>query len=143
MEAFSIVISLVALVVSIMAYYRSSKSLKLQDTLNQYEIEKRQKERTPMLKAEILPITGSYRVRVVNVSEAYAFNINADIPAEYDVPIVNDNHILPYESLGPGESFEFWIDPVLTSKIPFEFHMTWYDEDGKEHNKTQHLTLQM
>lgn len=48
-----------------------------------------------------------------------------------------------FSFLDPGTSFEFWIAPVFSSIIPFEINMSWYDEDKKEHSRTQHMTLQM
>jgi len=147
-------IPIAAFVVSLVALKRSSKSLQVQLQLSdveeklkeyelalkKYELEKIEKERSEekvaCVEARVVKISnGNYRLKVWNSGNATAYNVDYEIPKEYNMLVMKSK--TPFEYLEPGNNFEDHVIIHLQSSDKFKIITYWENENGEKNNKEQ------
>lgn len=149
-EQINILISSIAIIISIFSYIDSRKAKKVQDRINKieeklktYELEEKQnqkeKAQEAYVEARIIKISNNnYALKIWNSGEATAKNVNFEAPLEYSEIFWKEN--VPYEYLEPGKSFEEHIITYFGLPTKYEITTTWSDYKG-DHSKVQIVTL--
>lgn len=142
---------LIAILLSILSFRDSRKANKVRDRLNEleeklkrYAIEEKEKEREQASKAcvdaRIVNISkNKYKLKVWNSGKATAYNVDYEIPPEYNGTIWRDK--VPYEFLEPGKNFEEHVLVHMGTPRKFTVIIKWEDERGNLHSKEQILTI--
>ncbi|MEH6986577.1 MULTISPECIES: hypothetical protein [Bacillales] len=141
----------IAILLSILSFRDSRKANKIRDRLNEleeklkrYAIEEKEKEREQASKAcvdaRIVNIAkNKYKLKVWNSGKATAYNVDYEIPPEYNGVIWRDK--VPYEFLEPGKSFEEHVIVHMGTPRKFTITTTWEGEKGTKYSKEQILTV--
>lgn len=147
MEVLAIIISALALVVSVVSFIFSNKSQSLQDKVNELEliikkaeVEVIEKEKAnkdvPCVEARFVRISDKKkRIRVWNSGNATAYNVKVSIPEEYGVIIFTDK--IPYEMLESNKSFDNVAIIHNGSASTFKIITEWEDDKGNKYKKEQ------
>lgn len=142
---------IIAIIISIISFRDSRKANKVRDRLNdleeklkRYALEDKEKEREQASKAcvdaRIVNIARhKYRLKVWNSGKSTAYNVDFEIPPEYNGMIRRDK--VPYEFLEPGKNFEEHVIVHMGTPNKFKFTTTWEDEQGTKYSKEQILTV--
>lgn len=141
----------IAILISILSFKDSRKANKVRDRLNEveeklksYALEDKEKEREDASKAcvdaRIVNISkNKYKLKVWNSGKATAYNVDFEIPSEYNGIIWRDK--VPYEFLEPGKNFEEHVLVHMGTPRKFTITTTWKDEQGTKYSKEQILTV--
>ena len=141
------IIPIGAFIISVCSLAQSRKVKKLEEKINkcdlrikEYEIEKIEKEKQAgeraSVEARIVKISnGHSKLKVWNSGGKRAYNIDYEIPAEYQ--IVTMKEIVPYEYLDPGNSFEENVVIHYGSSKKYMIETTWDNEDGTSSSNEQ------
>ena len=141
------IMPIAAFIVSLIALKRSNDTMKVKIQLSEveeklkeyelvlkkHEVEKMQEEenrdKKPNIEARIIAISSNkYRLKVWNSGDATAYNIEALIPNEYGIIIMN--HTMPFEYLKPGDNFDERVVVYANAASKFKVISTWEDEQG-------------
>lgn len=145
------IVPIIALLLSIYSAIKSNKVTELERKINEYdlklkeyELEKIEKEKNVVSRAQIdariINVSkNAYKMKVWNSGTERAFDINYDIPPQYEIILLKD--VLPFEYLDPGESFEGKVVVHMASSSKYEVVTTWKDEDGTEYSTTKMRSL--
>ena len=148
------IMPIAAVVVSVIALIKSGKCTqvqvkvseleqKLQEydlALKKYELEKIEREvkreKKACVEARIIRVaTGKYKLKVWNSGEIKAYNIEVEIPSEYNIILMKDK--MPFEYLEPGDSFEEHVVVHMQSSRKFKVICSWEDENGEKNSNEQ------
>ncbi len=141
-----------ALIVSIIALRKSSKAQKLQNRINELELQIKQYEvdKIEQTKAEaerscvearaISLGQSKYRLKVWNSGNATAFNVSARFADDPKI-ILFDNGKQPYEELDPAKGYELTLFVGGASDVKFRIVTEWEDAQGTRHEKTQMCSI--
>ncbi len=144
----SLLISFVALFLSLFTYFLHDRRLKKQEHLiNDYQLQKISKEQDEhtkaVVKANIIKKNGGKRViKIFNAGKSIARNVNIEILQGKDGIHTNDlNELFPYEFLNPQESTEFLIFLFEGPTAIIKIRTTWDDDFAFGNTHEQILTL--
>lgn len=141
------VMPIAAFLLSLLALYKSNKVNKMERQLKEYdlrlkeyELEKIEKQKNEKkeacIEARIVKISsGKYKIKVWNSGTAPAYNVDYDIPLEYQIILVK--RVTPFEILEPGQNFEEHVVIHMQSENKYKVVTTWEDKDGNEFEKEQ------
>lgn len=136
-------IPIASLVVSVISLIKSSKVPKLEKRIQecdllikQYQLEKIEKERksNAVVEARIIRISdNNYKIRVFNIGNISAFQVDYDIPAKYNIVLCKQ--VTPFEELKPGASFDEHVLIHMGSEPKYEVITEWDDENGEHYTR--------
>jgi len=141
----------IAIVLSILSFKDSRKANKVKERLNKveeklkkYALEEKEKERVEATKAcveaRVINISrGSYKMKIWNSGKATAYNVDFEIPEEYNAMVWRDK--VPFEFLEAGKSFEEHVLVHYGSPDKFKITTTWTDKEGNPYSKEQIVTI--
>lgn len=140
---------IVALGVSMVSLYKSSKVTKMENKLKEYdlrlkeyEIEKIEREKLekkkemelksrPDVKARIYKVSNSrYKIKVYNCGGGTAYSVDYSIPIEYNVLCMK--RLTPFEILKPECNFEEDVIIHNGSSKKYKVIISWKDSEGNE-----------
>lgn len=109
-------------------------------TLKKYELEKIKKEvnreKKAFIDARIIKISqGKYKLKVWNYGDATAYDIDVEIPSEYNIVLMKDK--MPFEYLESGNGFEEHVVVHMHSSRKFKVICKWKDKNGEQHSNEQ------
>lgn len=140
-----LIISCLALGVSVFTYFKHDKKIKAQEQIiNDYQIKKIKKEDEDRKKASIRGNIVNYRgksiLKIFNCGKASARNIRVE-GLDGDSLMVYGTERLPYELMHPQDSTELtiWITKDSASIIKLKY--IWDDDFGRNNEFEQVLTL--
>lgn len=138
------IISIVSISVSIFVFVRQSKYEKVQNKLNEMQIEELQKEKAEKNKsnisAKVVNLGQSTNlIRVCNIGGIKAENIDIVFPEDFDWLIINRER-LPYEFLEPGLNFDIRFAAYNGFKRMHKVKIKW-KENGIEKEKETILSI--
>ena len=148
-----LLIATAALIVSIVAIVKSSKAQKLQNRINeleiqikQYEVEKIKKEQdeagAACVEARVVAIgTGKHRMKVWNSGNTTVYNVSASFEGNPGIMIM-DRDKQPFEELEPGKNYELALITYDGSTSKFRIITEWEDKEGTKQSRTQMGDLQ-
>lgn len=148
------IMPIAAVVVSVIALKKSDKCTQVQVKLSEveqklqeydlalkkYELEKIEREvnreKKACVEARIIKIsTGKYKLKVWNSGDKIAYNIDVEIPSEYNIILMKDK--MPFEYLEPGNGFEEHVVVHMQSSRKFKVICRWEDENGEKSSYEQ------
>ena len=139
------IMPIAAVLVSVIALIKSNKctqvQVKLYDlALKKYELEKIEREvnreKKACVEARIIKISqGKYKLKVWNSGDVTAYNIDVEIPSEYNIILMKDK--MPFEYLEPGNGFEEHVVVHMQSSRKFKIICKWEDKNGEQHFNEQ------
>ena len=141
-----------AFILSVVAFVKSRKVSKIEEKLKEYdlqikkhEVEKIESEKSKTkeacVKARIVNVYGrKYKIKIYNSGSAPAYNVDYDIPEEYQIQLTKE--ITPFEKLEPEAGFEEPIGIYIVSENKYKVITKWQDEDGKEYTNVEIQTWQ-
>lgn len=144
----ALVVSIVSLGLSGIAWKKSSKAQDLQDQLNeldlkikQYELDSIERMQTQKdqacVEARVINITsGRSRLKVWNSGNATAYQITARFEEGSELMIF-DKEKLPFDELETGKSFELPLIIHMGSANKFKIITEWESADGEKQTKVQ------
>lgn len=137
-------IPILNLLFSILALVKANRINKVEEKLREYdiklkeyELEKIEKEKDlekeANIEAKIIKISeGKYKIRIFNSGAAIAYNVDYDIPKEYN--IITFKEVTPFEYLEPGKSFDEHVIIHHQSSHKYLVKTTWKDRAGDVYN---------
>jgi hypothetical protein len=133
------IVPIIALIISILSYARSSKATKMEEKLNEYELKKIEIENRKYAKVEGKIIYGinTYKIRIFNSGNIPAYQVDYTIPEKYHIKLFKDNGVTPLEVLKPGNYFEEEIFISMGSSAKCEIITMWKDKDGNGYSNTE------
>ncbi len=147
----AIVISGVSLAMSIFMTPFSLKAYKLQNKVNeldiglkQNELEQREKENqeTVDITSEVVRTEkNKYQMIVQNSGNVPARNVVVKITDGENISICGASNMMPYQSLGPGKSFNLALITNISSANKFKITITWEDKNGTKSTREQFCSL--
>ena len=152
-DVIEIVITLLTIPMSIIAYFKASKANKLQNKINeielklkQYEQEKMEKEKeeanSSCVEARVVTIgKGKHRMKVWNSGNTTVHNVSARFEGDVGI-IIMDREKQPFEELEPGKNYELVVVTYDGSTTKFKIITEWEDINGVKHQKSQMGDLQ-
>ncbi|WP_321517944.1 hypothetical protein [uncultured Bacteroides sp.] len=144
-DIISPVLSLIAIALTIVMYFKHDKRLKRQEEkLNAYQLKKIDNEEAENKKAQIKGNivksgNGSRVLKIFNSGKSIARNVRIEYLGDMEGIIPRDNHF-PYELLNPQDNTEIYL--LLcggASKLSIKY--IWDDESKEGNEFTQILTL--
>ncbi|MEG1553773.1 MAG: hypothetical protein RR363_01985 [Rikenellaceae bacterium] len=141
----SSVLSLIAIVLTIVMYFKHDKRLKKQEErLNAYQLRKIDKEESENKKAQIKGNiekirSGSRTLRIRNNGKSDARNIRIEYLGDMNGIIPRDNHF-PYELLTPQDNTEIHLF-LCEGATKLSIKYIWDDDFQKDNEFAQVLTL--
>ena len=113
------------------------KLLLIEDDINECEafrkIEKERKSNA-VVEARIIRISdNNYKIRVFNIGNISAFQVDYDIPAKYNIVLCKQ--VTPFEELKPGASFDEHVLIHMGSEPKYEVITEWDDENGEHYTR--------
>ena len=129
------ILPIVSFVFSVYVFINSRKINKLEEKLKKYELDKIEQEKNTkqeaFVEARITRISSNnYRIKVWNSGNATAYNVDYNIPPEYEILL--RKQVTPFEVLEPGENFEEFVILYTGSKSKYKVTTKWNDQTGKE-----------
>lgn len=147
METWTLLISAVALVVSLYTYFAHDRKLKPQEQkINEYQLKQLQKEEQAEKKADIVGEMSLIKagdngvLRVFNRGLSSAKNIRIE-GFDYENYSIPNNAILPYGCLNAGEDFSLKIFRIGRSFPTMTITFIWDDEWGVDRKNQQTIQL--
>lgn len=147
METWTLLISAVALVVSLYTYFAHDRKLKQQEQkINEYQLEQLQKEEQANKKADIVGEMSLIKagdngvLRVFNRGFSSAKNIRIE-GFDYENYTILNNAILPYDCLNAGGDFSLKIFRIGRSFPTMTITFIWDDEWGVDRKNQQTIQL--
>ncbi|SFY04091.1 hypothetical protein [Ruminococcus sp. XPD3002] len=152
-DVIEIVITLLTIPISIIAYFKASKANKLQNKINeielklkQYEQEKMEKEKeeanSSCVEARVVTIgKGKHRMKVWNSGNTTVYNVSARFDGDVGI-VIMDREKQPFEELEPGSNYELVVITYDLSIPKFKIITEWEDQNGEKHSKEQMRDLQ-
>lgn len=140
-----------ALILSILSFRDSKKANNIKERLNnleeilkKYQLEDKEKEREDATKScvevRIVKVSrGNYKMKVRNSGKATAYNVDFEIPTEYENMVYKDK--VPYEFLESGKSFEEHVLAHHGTPSKLKVTTRWTDEQGTSYSKEQIVSL--
>lgn len=141
-----LIISCLALGVSVFTYFKHDKKIKAQEQIiNDYQINKIAKENEESKKASIRGNIikgdrGKRTLKVYNCGKATANNIRVE-GLDIDSLVVMRNNLFPYELMNPQDYTELIIYIVKGSPSTIKLKYIWDDDFGRNNEFEQVLTL--
>jgi hypothetical protein len=141
----SSVLSLLAIALTIIMYFKHDKRLKKQEEkLNAYQIKKIEDEESDSKKAQIRGNIirgdkGKRILKIFNSGKAIARNIRIEYLGNMEGIYPNDNHF-PYELLNPQDSTEIYL-LLSEGAIKLNVKFLWSDDSANDNEFIQVLTL--
>lgn len=148
------IMPIAAVLVSVIALIKSNKCTQVQVKLSEmeqklqeydlalkkYELEKIEREvnreKKACVEARIIKISqGKYKLKVWNSGDVTAYNIDVEIPSEYNIILMKDK--MPFEYLEPGNGFEEHVVVHQQSSRKFKIICKWEDKNGEQHFNEQ------
>lgn len=133
-----------ALILSAISVYRSNKISKLEEKINEYDLKLKQYElkkiessmqKRARVEANIVRISKSVnKIRIYNIGNENAYQVDYDIPKEYQIILCKDDGVTPVEVLKPGDSFDQNVVVHMESRKKYEVITTWKDTNGKDYS---------
>lgn len=143
----SLVVSIIALILTVYTYFIHDSKLKKQEhLLNDYQLSKITEEQAEgkkaIIRANIVKgSSGKRTIKVYNAGKSRATNVNVLWPLGNDMLHIFNEDIFPYEFINPQDSTELNVlianDNVNTVKI----QLTWDDDYQTGNMHDQILTL--
>ena len=147
MEIISIIISGLALIVSVISWIQSSKAQSLQNRINELDLklkgfelaEKERQERElsrSCVEARVTSIgKGKYKLKVWNSGNTAVSDVTARIEA--DGIIMMDREKMPFDQLEPQKDFD--VSLIVAGQVDRKFHIIteWTDANGQKQSKDQ------
>lgn len=144
----ALILSAISLLIAIISLFKSSKAQRLQNKVNELELQIKQNELDRIAKekegaalacVEARFITvgkGKHRLKVWNSGNATAYNVSAQFDGDVGI-IIADREKQPFEELETRKSYELVLVTHSGSSSKFKIITKWTDESGKQHTKTQ------
>ena len=141
------VMPIAAFLLSVLALIKSNKVTKMEEKLNEYDLklkeyelnkieQEKNKKSEAYIEARIVKISNNnYRIKIWNSGTATAYNVNYDIPDEYQIILMK--RVTPFEILEPGHNFEEHVIIHMNSENKYKVITSWQDEDGNEFKNEQ------
>ncbi|CAN7241679.1 MULTISPECIES: hypothetical protein [Bacillaceae] len=141
----------IALFLSLLSYWDSRKTKKVQVRLNEleeklkrFELEDKEKEREEstkaMIEARIMNISrGKYRMKLWNSGKVTAYNVDFETQEDSKAIVLKEK--VPYEFLEPGKSFEEHVIVHSGTFRKFKVTTIWTDKQGNNYSKDQIVTI--
>lgn len=141
------VIPIAAFLLSFIALIKSNRVTKIEGKLKEYDLklkeyelqkieEEKNKKEEACVEARIVKISkGKYKIKIWNSGQAIAYNVDYDIPNEYQIILAK--RVTPFELLPPGQNFEEYVIIHMQSESKYKVVTSWQDEDGNEFSKEQ------
>lgn len=152
-DVIEIVITLLTIPISIIAYFKASKANKLQNKINEIELQlkqyeqdkmKREKEKANSSCVEARVVTvgkNKHRMKVWNSGNTTVHNVSARFEGDVGIIIMNKEK-QPFEELEPGKNYELVVVTYDNSISKFKIITEWEDINGEKHQKYQMGDLQ-
>ncbi len=144
----SLIISAISLLIAIISLFKSSKTQRLQNKVNELELKikeneieriaKEKKEATlACIEARFITVgKGKHRLKVWNSGNATAYNVSARFDGDVGIMII-DQEKQPFEELEARKSYELILITHNGSASKFKIITEWTDRNGEQHTKTQ------
>lgn len=148
------IMPIAAVMVSVIALIKSNKCTEVQVKLSEmehklqeydlaikkYQLDKIENEmnrkKKACVEARVINIAkGKYKLKVWNSGDMIAYNIDVEIPSEYNIILMKDK--MPFEYLEPGNSFEEHVVIHMQSSRKFKVICRWEDENGEKNSNEQ------
>lgn len=145
METASLIISILALIASVLTYFLHDRRIKKQEAkINEYQLTKIQEEKIENKKAQLIGSIIKYNdgkrvLKITNNGKATATNIRMEVLNGVDV--VNVTNPFPYELLNPTESFEMIFYIPMGQNGILKVKYIWNDSLQNDNDYTQILQL--
>lgn len=142
------VISIISLGVAILSLYKASKAQKLQDRINEIELQIKKHDlevikqeeidkQTACVEARLINIgNGKHKLKVWNSGHRTAYDVCVDVSDAAKI-IVIDRGITPFDELEPGKSFDMYVIVHGGSAPKFKITTTWKNKAGELQEKVQ------
>lgn len=146
MERLSLIISIAAILWSLVTYFVHDRKIKQQEArINEYQLEKIKNEEEENKKALICGniVKGSNGLRILkiyNKGKAIARNVDIQLSDPEAINIYS-NKVLPYEFMHPQDSLDFRFYIVKIPETTVKITFTWDDDFKSENERTQILPL--
>lgn len=144
MEIFAIIISLLALVFTIVTYFCHEMKLKMQtEVLNSYQIEiyelQKKEKKQAFIEAKLLKMNnGTRTIRIYNSGMSEARKVQVIIPEIDSIKILSE--LAPID-LKPNQSFDISIALTINYPNILELEFNWQDDFRKSNVETQAIQL--
>ena len=146
MEAWGLIISILALLASAFTYFKHDKKLKEQERkINEYQLKQIEKEDLESKKAAIRGnivkgLKGKRTLKVYNSGRAIARNIRIE-GLDVEGLFHRADEVFPYELMNPQDYTEVNIMLFNNCAPTIKLKYIWDDESGKNNEFEQVLTL--
>lgn len=140
-------IPIASFILSIYSIYRSSKVSALEQKVNEYDLKLKKYELERIeeasklqarIEARIIRISkSSHKIRISNVGNTDAFDVDYFIPEQYNIIVMKDDGVTPLEVLKSGESFDCNVVIHMGNSKKYEVTTTWKDIEGKTYSNTE------
>lgn len=142
------IISIISLGVAVLSLYKSSKAQKLQDRINEVELQIKKHDldaikqeelnkQTACVEARIISIgNGKHKLKVWNSGHTMAYEVCVEIEEKANI-IVLDRGITPFDELAPGKYFDLYVIIHGGTAPKFRITTTWKNEIGELQKKVQ------
>ncbi len=142
-----LLISLGALVVSVVSMVKSSKAEKLQSKvaeldarLKALELAEAEEGRAACVEARMIKIGKKCKVRFCNVGKSPARNVEFEVLDERSKGLFFGDHV-PFPELEYQKSFDETVIAAFGIPAVIDIKVKWLDEDGVPHSKVSHLSV--
>ncbi len=142
-----LLISLGALVASIVSMVKSSKAEKLQSKvaeldakLKALELAEAEEGRAACVEARMIKIGKKRKVRFCNVGKSPARNVEFEVLDERSKGLFFGDHV-PFPELEYQKSFDETVIAAFGIPAVIDIKVKWLDEDGVPHSKVSHLSV--
>lgn len=139
--------SLLAIILTIVMYYKHDKRLKEQEAkLNAYQIKKIEEEEFDNRKAQvrgniIKGDKGRRDIRIYNTGKAPAKNIYITFLDKTDENMIIMKYPSPYEFLNIGDHFDIIVHLYIGSPDILKMKLIWEDDFSSQNEHLQHFKL--
>ena len=136
------IMPIAAFLLSVIALIKTNKVSKMEEKINEYDlklkqyelekIEQEKKTNEALVEARIINISkGKYKIKVWNSGNADAYNVDYDIPPEFQ--IILTKRVTPFEILEAGQNFEEYVIIHMSSEKKYKVITSWRDKDGNNY----------
>lgn len=144
----ALIIAAISLLIAIISLIKSSKAQRLQNKVNELELQIKQNELDRIAKekedaaltcieARFITVgKGKHRLKVWNSGNATAYNVTARFEGDVGIMIM-DREKQPFEELEARKSYELVLLTHSGSASKFRIITEWADADGKKYTKVQ------
>lgn len=129
----SFIISIISIRLTLKNRKTINRIQELELIQREYEVQKIKQATSSKYKPDITTkvvktSSSKYYLRVSNLSDAKAYNINISVPKEYDIDLYD--YVLPLEYLESRDNFDLPLGVTLGSNLKFNVHIAWEDGEG-------------